>query len=189
MELEPAKFKHLLPLPVTLITTCDIRGRINAAPYSSIMPVLRPLDLIAFASNPSHDTLRNIRETGHFVVNIIGRPSYRRAMRCAKEYPFGVNELDEIGLDTIPSNVVDPPRVREAVGWIEAKKVEEVSGKNYVLLVGKVLVAEMNDRYMKGKDLDELPMTLLFPYFRALGEPLARRDDFNVKSTKRRDDF
>ena len=180
MELRPENFKDMLPLPVTLITTCDLKGRVNTAPYSSIMPVLRPLDLIAFASNPSHDTLRNIRKTGQFVVNIIGRPSYKKAIRCAKEYPFGVNELKEIGLDTILSSVVDPPRVRDAVGWIEAKKVDEVSRQDYVLIVGKVVAAEMNDRYMKGKELDELPMTLLFPYFRALGDPVARRDDFDV---------
>ncbi len=180
MELEPKKFKHLLPLPVTLITTCDSKGRVNAAPYSSIMPVLRPLDLIAFASNPSLDTLRNVRETRHFVVNIIGRPAYKKAIRCAKEYPFGVNELKEIGLDTIPSSVVDSPRVLEAVGWIEARKEDEVSRENYVIIVGKVVAAEMNDRFMKGEELDELPMTLLFPYFRALGDPVARRNDFDV---------
>jgi flavin reductase (DIM6/NTAB) family NADH-FMN oxidoreductase RutF len=180
MELRPENFKDMLPLPVTLITTCDSKGRVNAAPYSSIMPVLRPLDLIAFASNPSHDSLRNIRETGQFTVNIIGKPSYKKAIRCATEYPFGVNELMEIGLETTPSRVIEPPRVREAVGWIEAKKVDEVSRQDYVLIVGKVVAAEMNDRYMKGKDLDELPMTLLFPYFRALGDPVARRDDFDV---------
>jgi flavin reductase (DIM6/NTAB) family NADH-FMN oxidoreductase RutF len=180
MELRPENFKDMLPLPVTLMTTCDLEGRVNAAPYSSLMPVLRPLDLIAFASNPSHDTLRNIRETGQFVVNIIGKPSYKKAIRCAKDFPIGVNELKEIGLDMIPSRVIEPPRVREAVGWIEANKDEEVSRKDYVLIVGKVVAAEMNDRYMKGKELDELPMTLLFPYFRALGDPVARRDDFDV---------
>ena len=180
MELKPEKFKRLLPLPVTLITTCDLEGRVNAAPYSSIMPVLRPLDLIAFASSPPLDTLRNIRETGQFVVNIIGKPSFKKAIRCAKAYPSGVNELKELGLETTPARVIEPPRVREAVGWIEAKKVDEVSRQDYVLIVGKVVAAEMNDRYMKGKELDELPMTLLFPYFRALGDPVARRDDFDV---------
>jgi flavin reductase (DIM6/NTAB) family NADH-FMN oxidoreductase RutF len=180
MELKPEKFKRMLPLPVTLITTCDSTGKVNAAPYSSMMPVLRPLDLIAFASNPSHNTLQNIRETGQFVVNIIGKPSYERAIRCAKEYPSGVNELEEIGLDTTPSRVIVPPRVQEAVGWIEARREEELSRENYVIIVGKVVAAEMNDRYVKGDELDELPMTLLFPHFRVLGDPVARRDDFDV---------
>jgi flavin reductase (DIM6/NTAB) family NADH-FMN oxidoreductase RutF len=35
------------------------------------MPVLRPLNLIAIASALPRDTLRNIRETHEFVVNVI----------------------------------------------------------------------------------------------------------------------
>ena len=105
MELEPEKFKKILPLPVTLITTCNAEGIMNAAPYSSIMPVLRPLDLIAFASNPHNDTLKNIHESGQFVINVMGEPSFEKAIRCAKDYPFGVDELKEIGLKTFSESV------------------------------------------------------------------------------------
>lgn len=40
MELTPEKFKKMLPLPVTLITTVNPEGVPNAAPCSSVMPVL-----------------------------------------------------------------------------------------------------------------------------------------------------
>lgn len=180
MELEPEKFKKILPLPVTLITTCNTGGIINAAPYSCVMPVLRPLDLIAFASDPQNDTLTNIHETGQFVINVMGEPSFEKAIRCAKDFPFGVNELKEMGLGTTSSKRVDPPRVREAVGWIEAKTADELSGEKYTLIVGKVVCAEMNKNYVKDGELDTLPILLHFPYFRALGEPIARRDAFDV---------
>lgn len=180
MELHPEKFKKILPLPLTLITTCNAENTINAAPYSSLMPVLRPLDLIAFASNPQNDTLKNIYENSQFVVNVMGKPSFEKAVRCAKDYPFGVNELKEIGLETFSSKKVDPPRVRDAVGWIEAKKVNELIGENYILIVGKVICAEINDDYVKDGELDILPILLHFPFFRAIGDPIARRDAYDV---------
>jgi flavin reductase (DIM6/NTAB) family NADH-FMN oxidoreductase RutF len=180
MELKPKEFKNILPLTVTLITSCNAKGVPNAAPYSSIMPVLRPLDLIAFASSLPNDTLKNIHETGEFVVNVIGKPSFKKAIRCAKDYPFGVDELKEIGLETCPSKKVNPPRVQEAVGWIEAKMDNELSGEKYVIIVGKVLSAEINDDYWQNGELEELPIMLLFPHFRSLGPPVARRDDFDV---------
>lgn len=180
MELAPDKFKKILPLPVTLITTCNAEGLINAAPYSCVMPVLRPLDLIAFATDPHNDTLKNICETGQFVINVMGRPSFEKAVRCAKDLPFGVNELREVGLETGPAKNVGPPRVRDAVGWIEAQKVNELADDKYTLVVGKVLCAEINDQYVRGEELETLPILLQFPYFRALGDFIERRDAFDV---------
>jgi flavin reductase (DIM6/NTAB) family NADH-FMN oxidoreductase RutF len=180
MELEPKKFKKIFPLPVTLITTCDSEGRINAAPYSCVMPVLRPLDLIAFASALPRDTLKNIHETGEFVVNVMGRPAFKQAINCAKDHPSHVDELKEVGLETAPSKKVRPPRVQKAVGWIEARLENELPGEKYAIIVGQVLCAEINEHYSRGDALKELPILLLFPHFRSLGEPLARRDEFEV---------
>jgi len=180
MDLKAEMFKKIMPLPVTLISTRNNEGVANAAPYSCVMPVLRPLDLIAFASFPKHDTLKNIHETGQFVINVMGRPSFEKAIRCAGKFDYGVNELEKVGLETFPSKKVKPPRVADAVGWIEAEKVNELSDENYTLIVGKVVCAEINDRYVKDGELDTLPILLQFPYFRHLGEPIARRDAFDV---------
>ena len=95
MELKPQMFKKILPIPVTVITSVDREGRVNAAPYGCVMPILRPLDLITIASALPRDTLRNIRETRQFVVNVIGRPCFKEAMQTARNYPPGVNELEE----------------------------------------------------------------------------------------------
>jgi hypothetical protein len=44
----------------------------NIAAYSCIMPVLRPLDLICMISAFKRDTLKNMRDTREFVVNLAG---------------------------------------------------------------------------------------------------------------------
>lgn len=179
MELKPEQFKLFLPLPVTLITTVDAKGVFNGAPYSCVMPILRPLNLIAIASALPRDTLRNIRETKEFVVNVMGSPSFRKAMACAKPYPPGVNEMAEVGLETTPSRKISPPRILNAVGWIEAVLEQEVLGENYAVIIGRVLCAEVNDLdWIDGK-LAEDPLVMLFPHFRALGKSVAKRDEFH----------
>jgi flavin reductase (DIM6/NTAB) family NADH-FMN oxidoreductase RutF len=172
MELPPDRFKRFLPLPVTLITTIDAEKIANAAPYSCVMPILRPLELIALASALPRDTLRNIRQTQEFVVNVMGRPGFRQAMQCARNYPPEVDELAEAGLKTLPSKKVSPPRVAEALGWIEAVLEQEVTGENYVLIIGRVLCAEINDRYWAEDKLTESPLVMLSPQLFSLGENL-----------------
>jgi len=172
MELKPEMFKKLIPLPVTVITTVDGNGIINAAPYSCVMPILRPLDLITIASALPRDTLRNIRETKEFVINIIGRPHFWEAMLTAKNYPSDVNELEAVGLEAYPSKKVAPPRMIDALGWIEATLEEEVLRDRFSLIIGKVVCAEINDTYADGEQLRELPALMLMPNYRLTGESI-----------------
>ncbi|SFM92878.1 flavin reductase family protein [Thermodesulforhabdus norvegica] len=178
MELQPEMFKKILPLPVTVITTISSRGIANAAPYSCVIPILRPLDLIAIASALPRDTLKNIRETGEFVVNVIGPSILRKAIRTARSYPPDVNELEMEHIETISSRRVAPPRIRDAVGWIEARLDREVPGERYVLVIGKVVCTEINDKFLVEDELSELPTVLMFPHFRRIGEVVAKRDEF-----------
>jgi len=170
VEIKPEMFKKLIPLPVTVITTIDAVGRTNAAPYSCVMPILRPLDVVTIASALPRDTLRNIRETGEFVINVIGRPRFKEAMHTARNYPPGVNELEAAGLESKASFRVKPPRMKDAIGWIEAVLVEEILRERYSLVIGKVVCAEINDVYADGENLRELPAIGLHPKFRIVGE-------------------
>ncbi len=169
MELRPDQFKLMLPLPVTVITTVDADGIANAAPYGCVMPILRPLDLIAIASALPRHTLKNIRDTGEFVVNVMGEPSFDKAMMTAKNYPPEVDELKEVGLGSSPSKEVAPPRIDDALGWIEAVIDSEVTGDRYALVIGKVVCAELNDRYCRDGRLAEPPALMLSPYYHVLG--------------------
>lgn len=172
MELKPEMFKKMLPLPITVITTVDSNGVANAAPYGCVMPILRPLDLITIASALPRDTLRNIRATGEFVVNVIGRPRFKESMQTAKNYPPGVNELEEVGLETMPSRKVTPPRMKDALGWIEAVIDEEILREKFSLIIGKVVCAEINDNFLENEQLNEFPAIMLLPHYRLAGESI-----------------
>jgi len=48
--LKPVMREGMMPLSVTFISTVSRDGIRNIAPWSCVMPVLRPLDLICLAS-------------------------------------------------------------------------------------------------------------------------------------------
>jgi flavin reductase (DIM6/NTAB) family NADH-FMN oxidoreductase RutF len=172
MELKPEMFKKILPLPVTVITTVNASGVVNAAPYSCVMPILRPLNLIAIALALPRDTLHNIRETSEFVVNVIGTPEFKKAMGTARNYPPGINELEAGGIESIHSKKVSPPRMKNAIGWIEAIVDEEILRRRFSLIIGKVVCAEMNDVFSEHGKLKKLPALMLLPDYRIAGESI-----------------
>ncbi|ADL12324.1 flavin reductase family protein [Acetohalobium arabaticum] len=172
MELEPDELQEVLPLPMTVITTTNSEGIDNAAPYGCVMPILRPLNLVALASALPRDTLANIRETEEFVINVMGKPGYQESMKCSKDFPKEVNELTEVGLETTSSLEVTPPRIKKAIGWIEARLEREVEGDDYVIVLGEAVSVEVNDEYLEEDEITEDPLVMFSSNFKQLGDSI-----------------
>src|SRR5688572_22936023 len=105
----------LFPKLITIITTLDEQGRINAAPYSHIMQYdvmhKRPRMILGFRQD-SH-TFENICATREFVINCPPADYLDDVMETARFYPEGVNELEHTRFTTIPSRKVKPPSIAE----------------------------------------------------------------------------
>ena len=173
MELEANEFQKLLTLPMAVITTKDAKGVDNAAPYGCVMPVLKPFKVIALASALPRHTLANIRDTEEFIINIMGKPGFKEGMGCAKDYPKEVSELEEVGLETVSAKEVEVPRIKKAIGWIEASLKEEIIRDDFSIILGEVLKAEINKDYLEDDQLTEDPLTMLNGEFRTLGDSVS----------------
>jgi flavin reductase (DIM6/NTAB) family NADH-FMN oxidoreductase RutF len=105
----------LFPKLITIITSLDKQGRLNAAPYSHIMQYdvmhKRPRMMLGFRQD-SH-TFENICATREFVVNCPTADYLEDLMETARFYPEGVNELEHTRFTTIPSRKVKPPSIAE----------------------------------------------------------------------------
>ncbi len=145
MIFKPFKREEFFPLPVAFISTLGSDGIRNIAPYSCIMPVLRPLDLICLASAFKRDTLRNIRETREFVVNFAGTGMADKVIPTARHTPPEADEFDLAGLMEKPSVEIRAPGIAECYAWLECVLHKEVEEPNYVLVIGKVLRLEVSD--------------------------------------------
>jgi flavin reductase (DIM6/NTAB) family NADH-FMN oxidoreductase RutF len=145
MILKPFKREAFLPLPVTFISTVSEAGIRNIAPYSCVMPVLRPLDLVCLASGLKRDTLNNIRATREFVINLPGIDLADKVIPTARYSNPEADEFLLAGLDEKPSVVVKAPGIAGCYAWMECRLYKEYAEPNYVLIVGRVVHLEVAD--------------------------------------------
>jgi len=113
----------LQPYPVSIVTTVDAAGRINAAPYSLIIPYCsspkNPQMLLIV--NKNWHTAKNILKNGEFVLNYPRAEQLKEIVETSRYYDEGVNELEYTQYSTIPSKHVKPPRIAECYQHIECR--------------------------------------------------------------------
>jgi len=142
---KPFMREGFMPLPVTFISTISRNGVRNIAPWSCIMPVLRPLDLVLAASAKKRDTLQNIRETGEFVLNSAGADMADKVIPTARHSPPDEDEFDTAELEVRPSRKINAPGIAGCYSWMECELVKEYEEEKFVLLLGRVLLLEVLD--------------------------------------------
>ena len=145
MLLKPFLREGMMPLPVAFLSTISLDGVRNIAPYSCIMPVLRPFDLICVASAKKRDTLVNIRETSEFVINMAGADFADKVIPTAKASAPQEDEFVLAGLDEKPSEVIRPPGIAGCYAWMECTLEKLFEEPGYVLIMGKVVRLEVLD--------------------------------------------
>jgi flavin reductase (DIM6/NTAB) family NADH-FMN oxidoreductase RutF len=147
MILKPNQRGQIMPLPVVLISTISKDGVHNAAPWSCVTPILRPLDEVLIASWLQRDTLENIHQTGEFVINVPPAGMEEAVMVCAKNFPPEVDELEKAGLQPRTSRKVRAPGIEGCLAWAECALEEEIAREKFVLIIGKVVHLEADDRF------------------------------------------
>ncbi|MDF3128485.1 flavin reductase family protein [Kiritimatiellaeota bacterium B1221] len=126
-------FKALVaPRPIAWISTVDAAGVLNLAPYSFFNAVAGHPPQVMFASGGaareggSKDSVRNIRETGEFVINLVTWDLKEQMLKTAEDLPHGESEFDSAKLQPCPSQNVRPPGVQESPVRLECKRTQMV---------------------------------------------------------------
>lgn len=134
----------VIPRPIAWVTTQSAAGVVNAAPYSffnvfSEEPALIVLGLQHREGVPK-DTTRNIHETCEFVVNIATPAALPALVDSAAAYPPETSETEALGLETLPSLKVTPPRLACAAVALECRRhVSLAFGAHRELMIGEVV--------------------------------------------------
>lgn len=125
------------PRSVILLSTVDAQGRQNLAPYSEFIKTHN--DEFVIALNNERHSLKNIRETGEFVVSIPTLEIAEKTAISAKPFPEGVSEFEKAGLTPEKAGKVKPALVKECIANFECKLEKEFRlNENAVLIVGKI---------------------------------------------------
>ncbi len=155
MTIQVGKYYEILsPRCTVLISTVDKEGRPNAAPFSFVTPVSSDPPLVLFAATHTRHTLANVRETGEFVLNIVPEELLDKLWTCSKAFARGVSEIAQAGLTERGSKKVKPPSIEECLGWIECRLEFEKEAGDHVLVVGRVVNAEVKEAFIEDDKFD-----------------------------------
>ena len=140
------------PRPIGWISTVDLNGRPNLAPFSFFNAISQRPPMVMFSANGAgpdgqeKDTLRNVRDTGEFVLNLATWSLRQQMNDTSTPAPHGTDEFEVTGLTKLASKHVKPPRVGESPVNLECKMIQVVdlppderSGSRNTVTFGRVV--------------------------------------------------
>jgi flavin reductase (DIM6/NTAB) family NADH-FMN oxidoreductase RutF len=143
------------PRPIALITSLDLEGRVNAAPFSAYNYLGTDPAIVAIGvgNRPApavigKDTAQNIRNIREFVINVVNEEIATAMNICAIDFPPGVSELEKAGLTATASAAVKVPRIAEAPAALECREFTTLEiGRSRVIL-GTVVHIYIRDEFV-----------------------------------------
>lgn len=173
-------FKAIVaPRPIGWITTVDLDGRVNLAPYSFFTAVCAEPPMVAFSSQGRKDSLDNAIATGEFVCNLATAALAEAMNQTSAALPRGHSEAEFAGLQMAASRVVRPPRVRDSPSALECRlatvvPLHDADGREtrWHLAIGEVVGVHLDESLLRDGLFDT-----------AAARPLARdgyRGDYSV---------
>ncbi len=141
----------VIPRPIAWISTRSENGVANCAPFSFFNVFSEDPPLCVIGINPRSDgamkhTLKNIRRTREFVVNLVDEATANAMHISSHEYPEEVSEFEQAGLTQAPAVMVQHPRIAEAAACLECRldRVIEISGTRELVL-GEILLVQARE--------------------------------------------
>ncbi len=121
----------VVPRPIALVSTVDAAGVENLAPFSFFALGGSNPPSLAFCptgggGGAPKDTLRNLRETGEFVVHLVTHAIAAQVNQASASYPPAIDEAAAVGFTRVPSRVVRPSRIAESPAALECRVVQLV---------------------------------------------------------------
>lgn len=142
----------VVPRPIAWVSSLSPEGVPNLAPYSFFTVASRNPPTLCVSigeregGEPSpKDTLRNVEETGEFVVNVVSLPLSNAMHESSKAHPPGADEFEAAGLTAESCEVVAAPRVGEAAISMECELDRVLPVGTDHLVLGKVVRVHVRD--------------------------------------------
>jgi len=122
----------VVPRPIAWVSSIHPSGAVNLAPFSFFNAIASnpPMVMISFNGYHEHggekDTLFNIRSSGEFVVNMVALGLVERMNETSAPVGHDINEVELAGLEVEASELVRPPRVKDAPIHLECRFYQEI---------------------------------------------------------------
>ena len=161
MELELARLPALerykiliglvIPRPIAWVSTFSEKGVANCAPFSffNVISEDPPLCILSFnwrSDGTIKHTLKNIRRSGEYVVNLADEGTANAMHLSSTELPEGESEFAKYGLTPVPAKRVKHPRIAEAAASLECRVERRINfGPEREMVVGEILLVHARE--------------------------------------------
>ncbi len=145
------------PRPIAWVSTLSVNRVSNLAPFSFFQvicddPATLMVNVGLRANGDIKDTLRNARETGELVIHLVSKTEAERMNATAATLPHDDSEFDAVGIATVSSVRVKPPRIAAASVAFECALAEVMpypaENPRQFLIFARVLLAHIDDAVM-----------------------------------------
>jgi len=189
MDVTPSQLAHrefynilisaVVPRPIAWVSSLSASGQANLAPFSFFNAVCAKPPLLAFApgmrapkeavsgesAGVPKDTLRNIRETGEFVINVVTYELAEAMNLTSGDYDASINEFEVAKVAWAPSKLVRPRRVAESPVSFECKLHQILDfnpgPEGGSLVIGEIVSVHIHDEHLKDGRLDRNSLDLI----------------------------
>lgn len=145
----------IIPRPIGWISTIDINGINNLAPFSYFNIVGEKHIMFSTAKNKGNnkDTLENVLQNGEFVLNMVTEDLAEAMNSTSAELPSNEDEFEYANLTPIDSILIKPKRVKESKISFECKMIHTYTmphPENYgaTMIVGEIVMMHFDDEVL-----------------------------------------
>jgi flavin reductase (DIM6/NTAB) family NADH-FMN oxidoreductase RutF len=141
----------VIPRPIAWISTRSANGVANCAPFSFFNVFSEDPPLCVIGMNWRSDgqikhSLKNIRRTREFVVNLVDESTANAMHASSMELPEEESEFAKTGLTEAPAVLVAHPRIAEAAASLECKVERLIEiGPQRELILGEILLVHARE--------------------------------------------
>lgn len=174
----PGGVRHVLnaivaPRAIAWVSSVAPDGTFNLAPHSYTTVMSADPPIVGFVSTGEKDTLRNVRESGEFVYNVVPDELLDMMNLTSADFPRDVSEFSWTGLTPASSTCIGAPRVAESPLNLECRLVQivEVPGAKSWLIMGEVVAIHAAEHVWKHERID---LSIVRPLTRLGGNDYAR---------------
>jgi flavin reductase (DIM6/NTAB) family NADH-FMN oxidoreductase RutF len=133
----------IVPRPIAWVTTLGATGVVNAAPFSMFNMLGEDPPIVMISINRLHDgrlkdTAANILARREFVVHLCDEALAAQMHACGEAFAPEVSELAHVGLASVPSVTVAPPRIAAAPVAFECVLHETMQTTSRYVFIGRV---------------------------------------------------
>jgi flavin reductase (DIM6/NTAB) family NADH-FMN oxidoreductase RutF len=160
----------VVPRPIGWLTTLDVSGSVNLAPFSFFNLLSYDPPFVMFSAGRhegdggSKDSVANIEATHEFVYNMATWAQKDQMNLTATIIDRTVDEMAAAKLEPLPSRLVRPPRVKGSPVHFECRlhQIVRLPGRtpaaNHDLVIGRVVAVHIDDGVLTDGRVDVLKM-------------------------------